>query len=181
MACISKLASAIAYDCDTGAAGLVSAMIINKADIAGFELLDGRAVTALTLVPGAVAYKIDTVKRFVTLSVSLKVNDGAPNAYTHSANLTNMYSRWGSNGLNVSTAMSNGSFVILARHSGDGNSGGSVYGLYYGMSATAYDRHSHDNGAWATITLSTPENVIGEDNLSISTSLYNSLYSAAVG
>ena len=33
MACISKLANAIAYDCDTGATGLVSAIIINKADI----------------------------------------------------------------------------------------------------------------------------------------------------
>ena len=51
MACISKLASAIAYDCDTGATGLVSAIIINKADIASFTV-DTRtaSVSGVTLV-----------------------------------------------------------------------------------------------------------------------------------
>ena len=38
MACISKLANAIAYNCDSGAAGLASAIIINKSDIASFVL-----------------------------------------------------------------------------------------------------------------------------------------------
>ena len=33
MACISKISSAIAYDCDTGGTGLVSALLINKEDI----------------------------------------------------------------------------------------------------------------------------------------------------
>ena len=36
MACISKLASAIAYDCDSGMTGFASAVIINKSDIAGY-------------------------------------------------------------------------------------------------------------------------------------------------
>ena len=38
MACITKLAGAIIYSCDSGATGLNSAIIINKADIASFSV-----------------------------------------------------------------------------------------------------------------------------------------------
>ena len=50
MACISKLARAIVYNCDSGATGLNSAIIINKADIASFSV-DGTTmvVSVLTL------------------------------------------------------------------------------------------------------------------------------------
>ena len=179
MACISKLASAIAYDCDSGATGLVSAIIINKADIASFTVAGGGAVTGLTLVPGAKAYKIDTVKRSLVLSTALKVNDGAPNAFTHTATLTAMASATSGAYANISSAMSNGSFVIIGRPAGGTTA--TVNGLYYGMSATAFDQNSHENGAWSTITLETPENVIGEDNLSMGSADYNALYEAAVG
>ena len=179
MACITKLASAIAYDCDSGATGLVSAIIINKADIASFTVAAGRTVSALTLVPGAKAYKIDTVKRSLVLSTALKVNDGAPNAFTHTATLTDMTSATSGTHFNISSAVSNGSFVIISRPVGGTEA--VVNGLYYGMSATAFDQNSHDNGAWATITLETPENVIGEDNLSMGSADYNALFDAAVG
>jgi len=179
MACISKLASAIAYDCDSGATGLVSAIIINKADIASFTVAGGGTVTGLTLVSGAKAYKIDTVKRSLVLSTALKVNDGAPNAFTHTATLTVMAPATSGTHFNISSAMSNGSFVIISRPVGGTTA--TVHGLYYGMSATAFDRNSHENGAWATITLETPENVIGEDNLSIGSADYSALFDAAVG
>lgn len=179
MACITKLASAIAYDCDNGATGLVSALIINKADIASFTVDAAGTVTVLTLASGAKAYKIDTVKRSLVMSTALKVNDGAPNAFTHTATLTDMTPATSGNHFNISSAMSNGSFVIIFRPVGGTQA--VVNGLYYGMSATAFDRNSHDNGAWSTITLETPENVIGEDNLSMATSTYEALYAAAVG
>lgn len=179
MACISKLANAIAYDCDSGATGLVSAIIINKADIASFTIASGGTVSVLTLVPGAKAYKIDTVKRSLVLSTALKVNEGAPNAFTHTATLTDMTPATSGVHFNIGSAMSNGSFVIISRPVGGTTA--VVHGLYYGMSATAFDQSSHDNGAWSTITLETPENVIGEDNLSMGTSDYNALYGVAVG
>lgn len=179
MACISKLASAIAYDCDSGATGLVSALIINKADIASFTVDGAKGyVSALTLVPGAKAYKIDTVKRSTTASMSLKINEGAPNAYTHTVNLTVMEDKGTDANGAISTALSNGSFVVLAKHAGGSHA---VYGLYYGLSATSAERSSHDNGGWATYTLETPENVIGEDNLYVGLATYNALYGAAVG
>lgn len=180
MACISKLAGAIAHDCESGATGLVSALIINKADIASYGIVNGVAVQNLTLASGTSAYKVDTVKRSTTVSVALKVNDGAPNAYSQTVTLTIMLERGRSGYAAMMNAFSNGSFVILAKH-GVGDMQCAVYGLYYGLRATSIERSSHDNGGWATVTLETPENVIGEDNLYIPNADYDALFGAAVG
>lgn len=180
MACISKLASAIAYDCDSGATGLISALIINKADIASFTLGANVKVVGLTLAGGASAYKVDTVKRSTTASVALKINEGAPNAYTHSVTLTIMGDIGTAQYANLLGALTNGSFVVLAKHAGP-PARPAVYGLYFGMGAVSVDRSSHDNGGWTTVTLETPENVIGEDNLYIDNAEYDALYVAAVG
>ena len=179
MACITKLANAIAYDCDSGATGLASALIINKADIVSFTVDGSGALLTLTLASGASAYKIDTVKRSLVLSSALKVNDGAPNAYTHSANITIMNGITQDAYSSISRAISNGSFVILARPAATNHA--IARGLYYGMSATAFDQNSHENGSWATATIETPENVIGEDNIVVPRLVYDALYAAAVG
>ena len=179
MACITKLANAIAYDCDSGATGLVSALIINKADIAGFSLENGTmTVSGVTLVAGAKAYKIDTVKRSLVLSTALKVNEGAPNAYSHSATL--VYTGiLDAAGRKLVTALTNGAFVIVTKTAT--LAAPRVYGLYYGLSATAIDNNSHENGNWTTFTLETPENVIGEDSAAMAVADYDALYAAAVG
>lgn len=178
MACISKLASAIAYDCETGATGLVSAIIINKSDIASYVVNSANnAVTAITLASGAKAYRVDTVKRSLVVSSTLKVNEGAPNAYTHSASLT-LTCAADSTYRAIQAALTNGSFVVLAAR--PGIAGAYVYGLYYGLSATASESSSHDNGGWTTATLETPENVIGEDNILAIQTVYDELYAAAL-
>lgn len=178
MACISKLASAIAYDCDSGATGLESAIIINKADIENYQVAsDTGVVSALTLVSGAKAYKIDTVKRSLVVSSSLKINDGAPNAYSHSASIIQTETV-GNGPQNALNAFANGSFVIAAKWTK--RDARMIYGLYYGMSATGVENNSHDNGGWTTITLETPENVIGEDAIRLSDTVYDSLLAAAV-
>lgn len=179
MACISKLASAIAYDCDSGATGLVSALIINKADIAKFSIDNSTmTVSGVTLVPEAKAYKIDTVKRSLVLSSALKVNEGAPNAYSHSATLVYTGILDGA-ARAVMSAFTNGSFVIIAKTATLATP--RIYGLYYGLSATAIDNNSHENGNWTTVTLETPENVIGEDSVAMAVAGYDALYEAAVG
>lgn len=178
MTCISKLANAIAYDCDTGATGLVSAIIINKADIESYVVDSvNNAVTALTLVSGAKAYRIDTAKRSLVVSSTLKVNEGAPNAYTHSASLV-ITRAADSSYRAIRTALTNGSFVVLAAR--PGIDGAYVYGLYYGLYATASESSSHDNGGWTTATLETPENVIGEDTILAIKTVYDALYAAAL-
>lgn len=179
MACISKLASAIAYDCDSGSTGLVSALIINKADIASY-VVDSNTMTIsrVTLAAGAKAYKIDTVKRSLVLSSALKVNEGAPNANTHSATMVYTGILDGA-ARAVMSAITNGSFVIVAKTAT--LAAPRVYGLYYGLSATAIDNNSHENGNWTTFTLETPENVIGEDSVAMAGADYDTLYNAAVG
>ena len=178
MACISKLASAIAYDCDSGATGLVSALIINKADIASVTY-SGGLVSQIVLNAGAKPYKIDTVKRSLVLSSSLKVNEGAPNAYTHSATIVDTSERgYGVDLRSRINAYANANFVIVTWPVG--KSFGQVFGLYFGMSPTSVDYSSHDNGGWTTIVASTPENVIGEDELFMSREAYNTLYATAV-
>lgn len=185
MACLSKIQSAITYNCDTGNIGLISALLINKEDIASFTFdpNNGASIIGLTLKTGASAYRIDTVKRTLVVTEALKVNEGAPNAFTHTATVVvtaDMSSQLYADLINPSA---NGSFVVFTKLR---RSPGAVdvvksYGLYYGMSATAVDRSSHDNGAWYTITMATPERVIGEDTLSLRSETYDSLYSGAIG
>lgn len=178
MACITKLARAIPYNCDNGATGLNSALIINKADIASFSVDGGTmVVSGVTLAAGAKAYKIDTVKKSLVLSTALKVNDGAPNANTHSASIVytdTVDVAW----RQAMQSFTNGSFVIIAKPA-DGTYP-RVYGLYYGLSATAIDNNSHENGNWTTFTLETPENVIGEDSVAMAAADYDALMAAAV-
>lgn len=186
MACISKISSAITYDCDTGGTGLVSALLINKGDIASitFDASNTALVTAITLKEGAKAYKIDTVKRVLTTTEALKVNEGAPNAYTHSATVVVTAPMSSALFKDLISPVVNGSFVILTRAlktAGFAVDSCRPFGLYYGMSATAVDRSSHDNGAWFTITMATPERVIGEDALALNLGNYEALYNAAVG
>lgn len=179
MACISKLAGGFAYDCDTGATGIESAFIVNKADIASFSVDPSTPsiINTMYLAAGTKAYKIDTPKRTLVVTESLKVNEGAPNALSFSASLTvtavNNYSLIE----NVLWAIPNGSFVLFTK---EANNRYRVYGLYYGLSATAYDRTTHDNGNWLTVTMGTPEQFIGEDSLQMLHTLYAGLYDAAV-
>lgn len=187
MACLSKIQSAITYDCDGGNVGLISALLINKEDIATivFDSTNPALVTNLTLKEGASAYKIDTVKRTLVTTESLKVNEGAPNAYTHTATAVVTGAVASALFRDLINPVANGSFVILTRAL---KSVGSTlmsdtarpFGLYYGMSATAVDRSSHENGGWFTITMATPERVIGEDALTMNIGTYNVLYDAAI-
>ena len=179
MACISKLAGGFAYDCDTGATGIENAFLVNKEDIVSFAF-DPTApviVNTLTLVAGAKAFKIDTPKRTLVVTESLKVNEGAPNALSFSASLTITSANNYALRSNVLRAMPNGSFVLFTKEQGNTYR---IYGLYYGLSATAYDRTTHDNGNWITVTMGTPEQFIGEDSLQMDATAYNTMYGAAV-
>lgn len=179
MACITKLAGGFGYNCDTGATGIENAFIVNKEDIASFTF-DPTApsiVSALTLVAGAKTFRIDTPKRTLVVTESLKTNEGAPNALSFSASLTITAVNNFTLRTNVLRAMPNGSFVLFTKET---NATYRVYGLYYGLSSTAYDRSTHDNGNWTVVTLETPEQFIGEDSLQVQQSAYAALLDAAV-
>ena len=183
MACISKLTSGFEYDCDSGNTGIASALLVNKSDITSF-IVSNRGVDSLSLRAGATAFKIDTPKRTLVVSESLKVNEGAPNAFTHSATLVATAQNQSRAQFSaLMGALTNGSFVLIIQRpprAGAAASPYRVYGLYYGMSPTAIDASTHDNGSWTTITLSTPENVIGEDTLVPIDAIYTDLMSTAI-
>lgn len=185
MACLSKIQSAITYDCDGGNTGLISALLINKEDIASitFDSTNTAFVTGITLKEGASAYKIDTPKRTLVITEALKVNEGAPNAYTHTATVVATGAIVSAFLRDIINPAANGNFVILARapRSVTASDVPRPFGLYYGMTVTAVDRSSHDNGAWYTITMATPERCIGEEALILGAAAYDSLYAAAVG
>lgn len=185
MACLTEIKSAISYDCDGGAVGIVSALLINKADIESFtfDAANTASVINVTLKQGKTGYKIDTIKRTLVVNETMKANEGAPNAFSHTATVIVTSGTASTLFQDLINPMANGSFVILTRiNRWPGASDiARPYGLYYGMSATAIERSTHDNGGWYTITMATPDRVIGEDALTLSIAAYNSLYNTAVG
>ena len=173
MACIKKLASALAFDCDSGTMGFKDAFYINREDIASFSVFGINEAT-ISIAGGGKAYKIDTVKRSLVVSETLRVNESAPNGFSHEA-VINIFSK---GNREVQNAIRNASIVLVAR----GNDGQiRVYGLYYGLKASASAESSHDNGGWSQFTMSTPEGVVGEDSLHMTAAAYETLYNAAVG
>ena len=173
MACIKKLTGALAFDCESGTIGYASALYFNREDIASMAVSASNEVT-LSLAGGSSAYKIDTVKRSLVISESLRVNENAPNAFSHEA-VINIFSK---GNRAIQNNIRNASIVVIAK----GNDGQiRVYGLYYGLKASASAESSHDNGGWAQFTMTTPEGVVGEDSLYMTSSAYDALYGAAVG
>lgn len=171
MACISKIGWAIEYDCQNGYASIDSALIINRADIQTSTVVNF-VVAALTLKAGATAFKVDTVKKSVTAVETLRVNEGAPNAFHQEIKLT-VYDKVDTV---LANALSNADAVVLYKT-------GDTYraaGVRYGLKATASEYDAHSNGGWTTFTLSTPDNVVGENKLIINSTLYNKLYSEAL-
>lgn len=171
MACISKIGKAIEYDCQNGYASIDSALIINRADIQASTVVNF-VVAALTLRAGATAFKVDTVKKSVTAVETLRVNEGAPNAFHQEIKLT-VYDKVDTV---LANALSNADAVVLYKTGGTYRAAG----VRYGLKATASEYDAHNNGGWTTFTLSTPDNVVGENKLIINSTLYNKLYSEAL-
>lgn len=170
MACIKKLASALAFNCDSGTMGFKDAFYINHEDLYVVSVVNNTA----TIEFHGPRYKIDTVKRSLVISESLRVNESAPNAFTHEAVL-NVFTK---GNRSIQNDIRNASLVIFAR----GNDGQvRVYGLYYGLKASASAESSHDNGGWSQFTLSTPEGVVGEDSITYPSASYQTGYDGAVG
>ena len=187
MACISKITASFDYDCDSGATGIVDALFIEKADISGFSFEPGSPASVQTLTVSGAVRRLDTPKRTLVLNSGLKINEGAPNAFTHSgsltitANTTRAHPYYSYFLDRIMNPLANSSFVIIARNMLPGGVlAARIFGLYYGMSATAVDYSTHDNGGWTTVAFSTPENVIGEDNLALAAAEYDRLKALAV-
>lgn len=171
MACLHRISSAIDYDCSNGFVGFSQVAMINKADIQSFVVDANQAVSALDIGSG-VPYGVASQKKGFSVSETVRVNDGAPNAYVHEVTVTvyNKENTW------LFNQLANGSMVFIAKRSKYCR----IYGLYYGLQSTASSMNSNENGGWATFTFTTPEGVLGEDYLTVNDTVYTDIFNKVV-
>ena len=171
MACLQKISSAIDYDCANGFVGFSQVAMINKADIQSFSTDGSHNVITLDIGSG-VPYRVASQKKGFSVSETVRVNDGAPNAYVHEVTVT-VYEK--ENPL-LFNQLANGDVVFIAKRSKYCR----IYGLFYGLQPTASSMNSNENGGWATFTFTTPEGVLGEDYLTVENTVYTAIFNAVV-
>ena len=171
MACLQKISSAIDYDCANGFVGFSQVAMINKADIQSFVVDASKVVTALNI-GSSVPYGVASQKKGFSVSETVRVNDGAPNAYVHEVTVT-VYEK--ENPL-LFNQLANGDVVFIAKRAKYCR----IYGLFYGLQPTASSMNSNENGGWATFTFTTPEGVLGEDYLTVKDTVYTAIFNAVV-
>ena len=174
MGCLSKLDKAILVDCDGGATGISEMLLINMADIAT-KSISGQVAT-ITLAGSAKPVLVESNKKGVNATEELKTNDNAPTALTQAVTFT-VYEK-GDTGSAIVNSILNGTFLAIAKPKELGSN--RVYGYNYGLVATAVSQDLNANGGYTTITLSTPENVIGESRVNMTGTAYNVLRAAAI-
>lgn len=172
MGCLNKLNKAILVDCD-GAAGVTEMLLINFADIASKSVANG--LTTITLASGAKAVLVESNKKGVNATEEIKTNDNAPTALTQAVTFT-LY-QGNANGALIVNQILNGTFLALVKTKARIHR---VYGYNYGLVATAVSQDLNANGGYTTITLSTPENVIGESRVNMAREAYSVLRDAAI-
>ena len=171
MTCLQKISNAIDYDCSNGFVGFSQVAMINKADIQSFVVDGSKTVTELNIGRG-VPYGVASQKKGFSVSETVRVNDGAPNAYVHEVTVT-VYEK--ENPL-LFNQLANGDVVFIAKRSKYCR----IYGLFYGLQPTASTMNSNENGGWATFTFTTPEGVLGEDYLTVKDTVYTAIFNAVV-
>lgn len=173
MGCLSKLNKAILVDCDGGATGIAEMLLVNFADIATKGITDG--VATITLAASAKAVLVESNKKGVNATEEVKQNDNAPTALTQAVTFT-LY-QGGENGTQIANQILNGTFLAIVKTKSGRTR---AYGLNYGLTLSAFTEDMNANGGFTTITLSTPENVIGEARATFSNTVYTSLRATAI-
>lgn len=172
MGCLNKLNRAVLVDCDGGATGVAEVLLINFADISS-KSVAGQVAT-ITLAGNAVL--VESNKKGVNATEEIKTNDNAPTALTQAVTFT-VYEK-GDTGAAIVNSILNGTFLAIVKPKELGSN--RVYGYNYGLVATAVSQDLNANGGYTTITLSTPENVIGESRVNMTGTAYNVLRAAAI-
>lgn len=172
MGCLNKLNKAILVDCDGGATGVAEVLLINFADISS-KSVAGQVAT-ITLAGNAVL--VESNKKGVNATEEIKQNDNAPTALTQAVTFT-VYEK-GDTGAAIVNSILNGTFLAIVKPKEAGSN--RVYGYNYGLVATAVSQDLNANGGYTTITLSTPENVVGESRVNMTGTAYNVLRATAI-
>ena len=155
MGCISNITGAITYDCLGGAVGIADLLLINYSDIQSISIANGIATITLT-VSGKVI-RVASIRKGANATEAQRINENAPNALEQSVNFLN------SRLVAVAKMVETGVYRI--------------YGCNYGLEVSGLEESANDNGGYTAITLTTPENVLGEARASITEAAWNTLVS----
>lgn len=161
-------------DCDAGATGIEELLLINYSEIVSKDLTGGQAT--LTLTGGGKAILVESNKKGVNASSEARINDNAPAALADSVTFT-IYSK-DEKSADIVNRILNGRFVAVAKMKEKNIY--RVYGLVYGLNMSAYTEEANANGGFTTITLTTPENVIGEQRAHFNPATYATLRTGAI-
>lgn len=173
MGCISNITGAIIYDCLGGAVGIADLLLINYSDVQSVAINAGEAT--ITLVGSAKPVGVASIRKGANATEAVRSNENAPNALEQTVNFT-VYRKTKVEADFVNTII-NSRLVAVAKMVE--NRVYRIFGLNYGLEVSALEESANENGGFTAITLSTPENVLGEPRAVITESTWNTLVAKA--
>lgn len=174
MGCLSNLDKAILFTCEGGAAGIEEMLLINMADVATKSVAAG--VATITLSASKKAILVESNKKGVNAVETIRQAENAPNALDQSITFT-IYAKTAASA-NSANLILNGRFIALCKMKEDGFY--RAYGVTYGLEASAMDEDANANGGFTTVTIKTPENVMGEQRATVLKTAYDTLRTGAI-
>lgn len=173
MGCISNITGAITYDCLGGAVGIADLLLINYSVVQSVAINAGEAT--ITLVGGAKPVRVASIRKGANATEAVRSNENAPNALEQTVNFT-VYKKTKVEANFVNTII-NSRLVAVAKMVENGVY--RIFGPNYGLEVSALEESANENGGFTAITLSTPENVLGEPRAVITESTWNTLVAKA--
>ena len=173
MGCISNIAGAITYDCSGGAVGIADLLLINYSDVQSVAINKGEATVTLTSTGKPV--RVASIRKGANATEAVRSNENAPNALEQSVNFT-VYKKSKVEADFVNTII-NSRLVAVAKMIENGVY--RIFGCNHGLEVSALEESANENGGFTTITISTPENVLGEARATITESTWNTLIAKA--
>ena len=171
MGCISNITGAITYDCLGGAVGIADLLLINYSDIQSISIANG--IATITLTTSGKVIRVASIRKGANATEAQRINENAPNALEQSVNFT-VYKKTSAENVFINTIL-NSRLVAVAKMVETGVY--RIYGCDYGLEVSGLEESANDNGGYTAITLTTPENVLGEARASITEATWNTLVS----
>lgn len=171
MGCISNITGAITYDCLGGAVGIADLLLINYSDIQFISIANG--IATITLTTSGKVIRVASIRKGANATEAQRINENAPNALEQSVNFT-VYKKTSAENVFINTIL-NSRLVAVAKMVETGVY--RIYGCNYGLEVSGLEESANDNGGYTAITLTTPENVLGEARASITEATWNTLVS----
>ena len=156
-----------------GAVGIADLMLINYSDIQSVAIDRGEATVTLTSTGKPV--RVASIRKGANATEAVRSNENAPNALEQSVNFT-VYKKSKVEADFVNTII-NSRLVAVAKMIENGVY--RIFGCNHGLEVSALEESANENGGFTIITISTPENVLGEARATIKESTWNTLIAKA--